>query len=234
MRLTPAGHNGRAVDFGKAHQVFLLLGWHPSDQPLSAPTIISPPTNYAAARPHYERALAVREKVLGPEHPSTAESLNNFAVWLQTLGDLAGARPLHERALAIREKTLGPEHPGTAYSLANLAKLLQTLGDLAGARPLYERALAIREKALGPEHPNTNRVRCNKSRLLLLGGAPTEAVTLGNAALAAHDKVLGRDAWTKDSACVTADALDALDRTDEAKVLREKYGVTEPEKPKAA
>ena len=37
MRLTPAGHNGRAVDFGKAHQVFLLLGWHPSDRPLSAP-----------------------------------------------------------------------------------------------------------------------------------------------------------------------------------------------------
>ncbi len=27
-----------------------------------------------AARPYYERALAVREKVLGPEHPDTATS----------------------------------------------------------------------------------------------------------------------------------------------------------------
>ena len=52
-------------------------------------------------------------------------------------------------------------------------------------------------------------------------------------ALASYEKVLGRDhAFTKDSARVTADALDALGRTEEAKALRERYGVTEPEKPK--
>ena len=63
-------------------------------------------------------------------------------------------------------------------------------------------------------------------------GRPTEALTLGETALAAHDKALGRDhAWTKDSARVTADALDALGRAEEAKALRERYGVTEPEKP---
>jgi hypothetical protein len=33
------------------------------------------------------------------------------------------------------------------------------------------------------------------------------------------------DTWTKDSARVTADALDALGRTEEAKALRERYGV---------
>ena len=97
-----------------------------------------------------------------------------------------------------------------------------------GARPLYERALAIREKALGPEHPDTNRVRCNLSRVLLLIGSPAEALALGETALAAHDKVLGPDhAWTKDSARVTADALDALGRTEEAKALRERYGVAQ-------
>jgi hypothetical protein len=37
---------------------------------------------------------------------------------------------------------------------------------------------------------------------------------------------------TKDSARVTSDALDALGRTEEAKALRERYGVMEPEKPK--
>ena len=37
----------------------------------------------AAARPLYERALAIREKVLGPEHPDTATSLNNLAALLQ-------------------------------------------------------------------------------------------------------------------------------------------------------
>jgi tetratricopeptide (TPR) repeat protein len=80
---------------------------------------------YAEAKPYYERALAIREKVLGPEHPDTAMSLNNLAHLLQAQGDLAGARPLHERALAIREKVLGPEHPDTATSLNNLADLLR-------------------------------------------------------------------------------------------------------------
>ena len=55
---------------------------------------------------------------------------------------------------------------------------------------------------------------------------PTEALALGETALAAADKALGPDhAWTKDSARVTADALDALGRTEEARALREKYGV---------
>ena len=110
---------------------------------------------YAQARPLYERALALKEKVLGPDHPETALSLNNLALLLQDQGDLAGARPLHERALAIREKALGPNHPDTAESLNNLALLLQDQGDLAAARPLFERALAIYQQALGPEHPST-------------------------------------------------------------------------------
>jgi tetratricopeptide (TPR) repeat protein len=83
--------------------------------------------------------------VLGPEHPDTAQSLDNLASLLQDQSDRTRARPLYERALAIREKVLGAEHPNTARSLNNLASLLQAQGDLAGARPLCERALAIRE-----------------------------------------------------------------------------------------
>jgi tetratricopeptide (TPR) repeat protein len=34
--------------------------------------------DYDGARPLFERALAIHEKVLGAEHPSTAASLNNL------------------------------------------------------------------------------------------------------------------------------------------------------------
>jgi tetratricopeptide (TPR) repeat protein len=181
----------------------------------------------AGARPLYERALAIQEKVLGPEHPDTATGLSNLAYLLHAQGDLAGARPLYQRALAIQEKVLGPEHPDTATSLSNLAFLLHAQGDLAGARPLYERALAI------DEHPNTNLVRNNLSRLLLLIGHSTQALTLGETALTAHDKAIGPNhPWTKDSARVTADALDALGRTEQAKALRERYSLIEADKPK--
>jgi len=86
---------------------------------------------------------------------------------------------------------------------------------------------------LGSEHPNTNLVRRNLARLFLATDQPTEALALGEIALAAHDKALERDhAWTKDSAHLAADALNALGRTEEAKALRERYGLTGSEDPK--
>ena len=77
----------------------------------------------AGARPLFERALAIHEKALGPEHPTTATTLNNFGRLLHAQGDLAGARPLFERALAICEKAFGPEHPNTIHVRDNVAKL---------------------------------------------------------------------------------------------------------------
>jgi tetratricopeptide (TPR) repeat protein len=65
----------------------------------------------AGARPYYERALAIHEKALGPDHPIRPQSLNNLGYCCNAMGDLAGARPYYERALAIREKALGPDHP---------------------------------------------------------------------------------------------------------------------------
>ena len=41
---------------------------------------------YAEAIPIAERIRAIREKVLGPEHPDTAQSLNNLAVLYYTMG----------------------------------------------------------------------------------------------------------------------------------------------------
>ena len=121
--------------------------------------------NYSEARPLFERALAIRERVFGNEHPQTATSLAYLALLLQAQGDFAGARPLYERDLAISEKALGPEHLDTSTSVNNLAYLLQAQGDFKGARPLYERALAIREEVLGPKHPDTVVVRSNLATL---------------------------------------------------------------------
>jgi tetratricopeptide (TPR) repeat protein len=120
---------------------------------------------YAEARPYYERALAIREQILGPEHPNTATSLNNLGDLLQAQGDLGGARPYLERALAICEQVLGPEHPDTAGSLNNLGTLLQEQGDLGGARPYYERALHIFMARLGPNHASTQTVQRNLAAL---------------------------------------------------------------------
>ena len=131
-----------------------------------------------------------------------------------------------ERALSIRVKVFGPDHPHTAESLHNLASLWQAQGDHETARPLFERALTINEKTIGPEHQRTNQTRSKLARLRLSQGAALEALAMAETALAAHERVLGADhPWTKGSALVTAGALDALGRGDEAAAVRARYGI---------
>jgi len=74
---------------------------------------------YTEAEPLYQRALAIQEKLLGPEHPDVAMSLYNLALVCRYQGRYAEAEPLLKRSLAIREKALGPEHPAVAFSLNN-------------------------------------------------------------------------------------------------------------------
>jgi tetratricopeptide (TPR) repeat protein len=100
---------------------------------------------YEEAIPFAQRALTIREKVLGPEHPDTAVSLSNLAGLYQAVGEYAKAESLFERALTIREKA-DPEHPDTARLLNLLAELYRATGAYAKAEPLYQRSLTIREK----------------------------------------------------------------------------------------
>ncbi len=44
---------------------------------------------YAEAEPLYQRALAIYEKALGPDHPTTATQLNNLVVLYDTQGKYA-------------------------------------------------------------------------------------------------------------------------------------------------
>lgn len=85
---------------------------------------------YEQARTYIERALVIREQVLGPAHSDTAQSLNSLGILSIWQGKYEQAEPLLQRALTIREQILGPMHPDTAQSLRgtsvrNTAKELQ-------------------------------------------------------------------------------------------------------------
>ena len=147
--------------------------------------------NYQQAFELYERALATREKELGPEHPDVATTLNNLAGLYESKGDYDAALPLYKRALAIREKALGPEHPYVATTLNNLAGLYRAKGDDDAALPLYERALAISEKALGLEHPDVATTLNNLAGLYESKGNYDAALPLYERALAIREKALG-------------------------------------------
>ncbi len=110
---------------------------------------------YGQAEPLYEKALALRRKLLGEDHPDVAHSLNNLAFLYDSQGRYEQAEPLYVQALALRRKLLGEDHPDVAYSLNNLAFLYDSQGRYEQAEPLYVQAIAILRDRLGPDHPNT-------------------------------------------------------------------------------
>jgi tetratricopeptide (TPR) repeat protein len=105
------------------------------------------------ARRIQERALAIREEVLGRDHVVVAVSLTNLGTILGMSGALPEARALFERSLAIQERVLGPDHPDCATTSISLGNVDHLLGDHDAARLRYERALAVHERAYGPRHP---------------------------------------------------------------------------------
>jgi len=67
---------------------------------------------YGSAEAPLERALAIREKTLGPEHPDVATSLDNLAKLYRAQLRFEEAVPLSLRASAIRNKALEEETLG--------------------------------------------------------------------------------------------------------------------------
>jgi CHAT domain-containing protein/Tfp pilus assembly protein PilF len=146
---------------------------------------------YQKALPLLERALEIREKQLGPEHPATAGSLNDLAMLYDQMGEYQKVLPLLERALEIRKKQLGPEHPDTATSLYDLAFVYAKMGEYQKALPLSQRALEIREKQLGPEHPDTAGSLNDLAFVYSNMGDYQKALPLYQRALEIREKQLG-------------------------------------------
>jgi tetratricopeptide (TPR) repeat protein len=78
---------------------------------------------YDEAQAYLERALGIREGVLGEQHFDTSTSLLKLGILLQIRGRDVEARPYLERALAARVEVCGGDHPATALVRENLALL---------------------------------------------------------------------------------------------------------------
>jgi len=148
---------------------------------------------YTDAEPLLKKALEIREKALGPDHPDVAESLNNLAHLYNTTGRHPQAEPLLKRSLEIHEKAFGRDHPRVASSLNNLAFFYQITGRYADVEPLLKRSLAIREKALGREHPDVATSLNNLAYLYLATGRYREAEPYFLRSLEISEKAFGRD-----------------------------------------
>lgn len=67
--------------------------------------------NYTKALEYNEKALLIREKILGCIHPLTASTYNNIAGVYHDLGQYVIAQEWNKKALSVREKVLNNNHP---------------------------------------------------------------------------------------------------------------------------
>ncbi|MEM7244606.1 MAG: tetratricopeptide repeat protein, partial [Acidobacteriota bacterium] len=140
-----------------------------------------------------ERALAIWENSLGPDHIHTAKGLNTLGVVAWDQRDFRTARRCFERALTVRENVLGAEHLHTADSLNNIGALARNQQEYGTARRYFERALAVYEKVLGPEHPSTAATLENLGAVARDQADHEGALQYFARTLAIREKVLGAE-----------------------------------------
>jgi tetratricopeptide (TPR) repeat protein len=72
---------------------------------------------YREAVPVVQQELTLRKELLGEQHPSYADSLNNLAGMYYEMGAYAKAEPLYQKSLALRKQVLGEKHPSYVNGL---------------------------------------------------------------------------------------------------------------------
>jgi tetratricopeptide (TPR) repeat protein len=141
----------------------------------------------------YSRALAEYQKVLGPDHTSTLDTVGKLGRLYAKQGQFEDAERMYNRALVGYEKALGCDHTSTLATVNNLGLLYTDQGQLEDAERMYNHVVAGREKALGPDHTSTLDIVHNLGLLYIDQGRLEDAERMHNHLLAKKEKALGPD-----------------------------------------
>ena len=92
----------------------------------------------------YQRALQGKEEALGPDHPSTLDSVNNLGLLYKSQGKLGEAEKMYQQALQGYEKALGLEDVARSRPALNT---IRNLGDLFAAQGYLDEAIKMYSRA---------------------------------------------------------------------------------------
>lgn len=141
---------------------------------------------YDQALPIYKRALKIKQKAFGEDHPDVASTLNNIGQRLlhcqdnffkpvcfvgllyKMQGNLEEAQTSYESALEMQKKLYGPVHADVATTMNNLASLFGSLGKYFEAKELYKQAIAMRTTIFGLDHQTVAATYNNYGALMVI------------------------------------------------------------------
>jgi serine/threonine protein kinase len=148
---------------------------------------------YAPAQRLLEKALDVRIKTLGPDHPDVARTMSQLGtVWFHK-GDFTKAQEFMEKAKALNDRHFGTESDAVAADLHNLGNIYWRWGKYEEARRVLEQCLAIREKLHGPDHAEAAATLNSLGAIAYKEGDLKKAAEIWQRTLDIREKTLGPD-----------------------------------------
>jgi eukaryotic-like serine/threonine-protein kinase len=145
------------------------------------------------AQPQLERAVDLRKRVLGLDHPDTLTSMDELGVLYNLQGKYAAAEALLAQVLAARQRLLGSDHRDTLATMSDLGLAIAYGGDDARAAPIFAKVLETDRRILGEEDPATLSVLDNLAGAYKSLGRYSEAQALLEREVELNRRVLGPD-----------------------------------------
>jgi len=146
-----------------------------------------------SARPLLDRAKAICDRDLGPDHHDTFRCRLELAHWLNQSGQLDAATVELEGLLDDEIRVLGPDHQDTFATRGTLATVLAESGQVKEAIEESRKLLDDEIRVLGSDHPSTLITRNNVSIWLGRLGRTAEVVEEFQNLIDDQIRVLGPD-----------------------------------------
>jgi tetratricopeptide (TPR) repeat protein len=150
-------------------------------------------TLFSNAEKQLERAVELRRRTLGPDHPDTLTSMDDLGVLYNLESKYAAAEALLSQVLTARERVLGKEHKDTLATMSDLGLAIAYEGDVARAAPIFATVLEADRRILGDENPATLSVLDNLAGTYRDLGKWAEAQVLLERELELNRRVLGSE-----------------------------------------
>ncbi|RDC65533.1 tetratricopeptide repeat protein [Adhaeribacter pallidiroseus] len=108
---------------------------------------------YDRALQFYQKALQLRRKILGDDHPGLCSSYNNIGIIYYRKGEYDQALKYYYQDLEISLKSSGKTHLDIAASYSNIGNVYFDKADYDQAFTFTQKAITLKLEALGESHP---------------------------------------------------------------------------------
>jgi tetratricopeptide (TPR) repeat protein len=149
--------------------------------------------SFEEARRIFIRVCAKYEEFYGPEHPSTINSLFNYAVVLKDLKEYEASVPIFERVIEARKHINGENSVEYAMSKATLASSLRELGQYDRADSLLKDAYLSAALEFGEDSVMASTILNSQGMLYKKQGKLERAKDNYERSLAIKEKFFGED-----------------------------------------